>query len=299
MSETTDRVTELLKPADTKPGDCPPGELAKLRPICTLVEENYQTILGLIQTIRSTEGVLQRFHARQDNVTPQDVETAKTRFNEAKQSYLQLGKQINEGIKPVHSLAKTYPEDLLAQDLYKMYMAKMLCSLEARNPVEPFVRRLADWVFVFDREPLRLTEDEQRRDLTIEIKKTELLAACNRTIVMLETRYQKRNLQNQLRTGESIQKIVRRLQYLLSQDPEDLHTYIWLASLMSQLLPKERNQNTRVSLRDDILNYCKKAFSMIDDFLNLQGIQALNERDKRRSEYVKSITAIRKPLLSQ
>jgi hypothetical protein len=37
--------------------------------------------------------------------------------------------------------------------------------------------------------------------------------------------------------------------------------------------------------------------SQIDDFLNLQGIQTLSDRDKRRAEYVKSIAAIRNPLV--
>jgi hypothetical protein len=284
---------------ETKPGDSPPEELAKLRPICTLAEENYQTILGLIKTIRESEGVLQRFHGRQDNVTPQDVEAAKGKFHDAKQSYLQLGNQINDGIKPVHALAKVYVEDLVVQNLYKTYLAKLLCSLETRHPVEPFVRRLADWVFVFDREELTINEDEERRGLTLDRKRIEMHNSVQRAVMMLETRYQKRLLQNRLKAGEAPGKIARRVQSLLAQDPEDLHTYIWIASLLSQDLPKERNQNTRVGLRDDILGYCKKAFALIDDFLNLQGIQSLAERDKRRSEYVKTITAIRKPLVGK
>ena len=293
----TEKVPELAPAVETKTGDIPAEELAKLRPICTLAEENYQTILGLIKTIKDSEGVLLRFHGRQDNVTPQDVESAKTKFHEAKQSYLQLGNQINAGIKPVHGLAKMYVEDLVVQNLYKTYLAKLLCSLEARHPVEPFVRRLADWVFVFDREELTINEDEERRGLTLDRKRIEMQNSAQRAVLMLETRYQKRLLQNRLKAGESPGKIARKVQALLGQDPEDLHTYIWIASLLSQDLPKERNQNTRVGLRDDILGYCKKAFALIDDFLNLQGIQNLAERDKRRSEYVKTITAIRKPLV--
>lgn len=294
-----EKVTELPQGIETKPGDCPPEELAKLRPICTLAEENYQTILGLIKTIKEAEGVLHRFHGRQDNTTPQDVEAAKAKFHEAKQSYLQLGNQINDGIKPVHGLAKVYVEDLVVQNLYKTYLAKLLCSLETRNPVEPFVRRLADWVFVFEREELKLNEEEERRGLTLDRKRIEMQNSVQRAVVMLETRYQKRLLQNRLKAGEPPGKIIRRLQALLQQDPEDLHTYIWIASLLAQELPKERNQNTRVALRDDVLNYCKKAFALIDDFLNLQGIQSLTERDRRRSEYVKTITAIRKPLVGK
>jgi len=298
MAESmSDRVDELLQPANTKPGDCLPDELTNLRPICTMAEENYQAILGHIKAMKESEAILQRFHARQEGLTPDHVEAAKVQFDQAKQSYIQAGNQINDGIKPVHALAKIHVEDLLVQNLYKTYLSKLLSSLETRNPVEPFVRRLADWVFVFERDALMLSDEETRRGLTIEKKRSELLAASNRTLMMLETRYQKRTLQNKLKGGESPAKVIRRLHYLAQQDPEDLHTNIWLASLMSKEMVKERNQNARVSMRDEILQTCKKAMSQIDDFLNLQGIQNLSERDKRRAEYVKSIAAIRNPLV--
>jgi hypothetical protein len=298
MAESiSDRVDELLAPSNTKPGDCLPDELATLRPICTMAEENYQGILGHIKAIKEAESVLQRFHAHEKGLTPQDVESAKGRFDEAKRSYIQLGNQINEGIKPVHSLAKIYLEDLLVQNLYKTYLAKLLASMETRHPVEPFVRRLADWSFSFERETLELGVEETRRGLTLEKKRSELLIASNRTLTMLETRYQKRALQNRLKAGESPGKIIRRLHYLAQQDPEDLHTTIWLASLMAKEMLKDRNQNTRIGLRDDVLQVCKKAMGQIDDFLNLQGIQTLSDRDKRRAEYMKTITAIRNPLV--
>jgi len=194
-------------------------------------------------------------------------------------------------------MAKVYVEDLLVQNLYKTYLAKLLCSLETLNPVEPFVRRHADGSFVFDREEMLLNDEDERRGLTLVRKKNELQDTVQRAVVMLECRYQKRLLANRVKAGESTNKIVRKLQALAIQDPEDLHTHIWIANLLTKELSRENNQNTRVTLRDDILNHCKKAFSLIDDFLNLQGIQNLNERDRRRSEYVKTITQIRKPLV--
>jgi len=298
MAESmSERVDELLQPVITKPGDCLPDELATLRPICTMAEENYQAILGHIKAMKDAESVLQRFHAQEGGITPEAVQEAKVQFDAAKQAYGQLGNQINEGIKPVHGLAKTYVEDLLVQNLYKTYLAKLLSTMETRNQVEPFVRRLADWTFVFEREPLTLTVDETRRGLSIEKKRAELLVASNRTLTMLECRHQKRTLQNRLKGGEGPGKIIRRLHYLAQQDPEDLHTTIWLASLLSKEMLKERNQNQRVAMRDEVLQTCKKAMSQIDDFLNLQGIQILSDRDKRRAEYVKTIALIRNPLV--
>jgi hypothetical protein len=298
MAESiSDRVDELLQPANTKKGDALPDEVASLRPTCTMAEENYQAILGLIKTMKEAEVILQRFHAHQEGVTPESVQKAKEQHDQARQTYLQAGNQINDGIKAVNGLARIYVEDMLVQNLYKTYLAKLLASLETRNPVEPFVRRLADWVFVFDREPLVVSEEENRRGLTLEKKRTELLAASNRTMTMLETRYQKRLLQNRLKAGESSGKVIRRLHYFAQQDPEDLHTTLWLASLMSKELVKERNPTARSAQREEILQLCKKAMGQIDDFLNLQGIQVLSERDKRRAEYVKSIGSIRNPLV--
>jgi hypothetical protein len=225
------------------------------------------------------------------------VDQAKQSFNDAKQAYLQLGNKINEGIKQLYILSKTYPGDLLLQNLYSTYLAKLLASLETRNQAEPYVKRLAGNVFVFDRQDIILTAEEERRDMTVAMKKAEMLAAAERQVARLEARYQKRQLQNRLRQEERPTRVLNQLLRISRLDPEDIHTFIWLASLLAQELPKQRDQNKRLEVRDDILNYCQRAFGMIDDFLNLQGIQNLSERDKRRAEYVKTITQIRKPLL--
>ena len=296
-TETAEDVTELPQEIEVKKGNCPDLELEKLRPICTLAEQNYQSVQEHIKAIRSANEILRKFHARDESVTPKDVDQAKQSFHDAKQGYIQLGNKINEGIKQVYILAKTYPDDLLLQNLYSSYLAKLLASLETRNQVEPYVKRLADYVFVFDRQDIILTAEEERRDMTVAAKKTEMLTAAERQVARLEARYQKRQLQNRLRQEERPTRILNQLLRISKLDPEDIHTFIWLASLLAQELPKQRDQNKRLEVRDDILNYCQRAFGMIDDFLNLQGIQNLSERDKRRSEYVKTITQIRKPLL--
>ncbi|HKI98750.1 MAG TPA: hypothetical protein VKB51_09780 [bacterium] len=295
--ETSEDVTELPQEIQVKQGNCPDLELEKLRPICTLAEQNYQSVQEHIKALRKANDVLRKFHARDPNVAPKDVDQAKQEFHEAKQAYLVLGNKINEGIKQVYVHAKTYPEDLLVQNLYATYLAKLLASLETRNHVEPYVQRLADYVFVFDREDIVLTAEEERRDMTIQMKKAEVLGAAEKSVARLEARYQKRQLQNRLRQEERPGRVINQLLRISRQDPEDIHTFIWLANLLTTELPRTRDQNKRLEVRDDILSYCTRAFGMIDDFLNLQGIQNLSERDKRRAEYVKTITQIRKPLL--
>lgn len=297
VPEAPEAVTELPQEIAVKAGDCNLVELEKLRPVCTLAEQNYQAVKEHIKAIRQANDVLRKFHARDGSVTPRDVEGAKQQFHDAKQTYLQLGNKINEGIKQVYTIAKTYPDDLLVQNLYSTYLAKLLASLETRNSAEPYVWRHAEDMFVFDREDIVLTAEEERRDMTVAMKKAELLDDAQRHVNRLEARYQKRQLQNRLHQEDRPMRIFNQLLRISRLDGEDIHTYIWLASLLSKEFPKQRDQNRRLEIRDDILNYCQRAFGMIDDFLNLQGIQNLSERDKRRSEYVKTITAIRKPLL--
>lgn len=290
-------VTELSQQIKVKAGNCDNLDLDKLKPICTLAEQNYQAVQEHIKKIRNANLILQKFHAREGDLTPKDVDKAKKEFHEAKKAYIQLGNQINEGIRHLHFTAKSYPQDVLVQNLYSAYLAKLLSSLETRNETEPYVSRSANFSFVFDREDIILTEEEERRGMTVDRKRAEILAEAELNVSRLEARFQKRQLQNRLRTEERPIHIINQLIRISKQDPGDLHTFIWLANMMAQEMPKIRDQNRRLEMRDEILSSCQKAFALIDDFLNLQGIQALNERDKRRSEYLKSITALRKPLL--
>ncbi|MDH5752143.1 MAG: hypothetical protein OEZ59_06965 [Deltaproteobacteria bacterium] len=296
-SEASQEVSGMPKIMNLKQGDMPPGDLEALKPICFTAEQKYQEVMTHIKTIRSANQMLTKFHSKGGGVTEQDVERAKKEFHQAKESYMEIGTQMNEGIKKIYEAAKTYFEDLLVQDLYITYLAKLLGSLEARNPVENLVKRMASYMFSFDREQIYLTEEEERRGLTIESKKKEMLEQKDMDVRRLESRYQKRQLQIRLKAGERKLVIIKNLMRLTKMDPEDIHTHIWLATLMSEELGKIRDQNRRLEMRDDILQHCQKAFTGIDDFLNLQGIQSLSERDKRRSEYLKTITGIRKPLV--
>lgn len=296
-----ERVAELAREQDveTQLGPCTPEELERLRPICSRAEENYGQLVGLIQAIRADERTLQRFHAREEGVTSDDVAEAKQRFNKSKKAYLQLGNQINDGIKQVYELAKTYLYDYLVQNIYKVYLAKMLVSLETRNPVKPFIERFAMEGFIFEREEVVQTDVDIQRKKTKEDLEKKRLEDIQQKVVKLEARYKKRLLANRLRLGEPHAGIIDGLRELIKIDPDDVNTYIWVAKLLSGELKKERDQNKRVTMRDEVLEYCKKGFARIDDYLNLQMIESLNDRDKIRAGYVKTITAIRRPLLDQ
>ena len=290
-----EEVTEFPEEVEIQMGDAPKEVLDKLGPICTLAEQNYIQVLGLIKELKTSESVLQKFHSNAEGVTSSDLQTAKENFDNAKAAYIGLGNQINKGMRQVHTIARGFPEDLIVQNVYKTYLAKLLASLEARNPIQNLVELIAGGEFDLERRTTALTGDEdqtaeeayQKR----EMEKTE------HDIVMLEVRYQKRQLANRLRQGENRKIVIARLVHLIHRDPEDVNSYVWMANLLSQQLTTERNQNERVHMRDEILDYCKKGIAVIDDFMNLQGIDSLNDRDRMRAEYVKTITSIRRPLL--
>ncbi|MDH4224159.1 MAG: TolC family protein [Deltaproteobacteria bacterium] len=296
--ESTPPQVDSASKVETHPGNCPEDHLALLRTVCESVEAHYKEVLTALQTLKASEAVLKKFQARQGGIGPEDVEQAKNQYGQAKQSYIQAGNEINEGIKKIHPLAKSYPQDRVVQNLYKAYLAKLLVSLETHNEPEPFMDLLAMSDFHFERGEVTLTEKEKLRMMTVEDKQAELLATATKMVTLLECRYQKRLLQNSIRGGLPPQQAIQRLKNILYRDPEDLRTHIWLANLTNEIYLKERNQNKKVALRDDILSHCKKAFGMIDDYLTLQGIESLPERDRHRAGFVKTITQIRKPLMS-
>ena len=297
--DSPESTTVLAEEIETIPGNAPDEALEKLRPVLSLAEQTYSQVLALIKEMKAAETVLQKFHAREAGVTTENVESAKTQFHQAKKSYLQLGNQINEGIKQVHTLAKTFPDDVLIQDQYRVYLAKLLASLETHNPIQPLVELFAASGFDLTRQEFAVAEEDAQRGATPESLEKKRLEEIQLAVTRLEVRYQKRQIANAMRQGTSRAVTINSLSRLVSRDPEDVNTYIWLANLLNAELKKERDQNKRMSLRDGILDYCKRGFAVIDDYLNLQGIESLNARDRMRAEYVKTITSIRKPLLEQ
>ena len=291
-----EEVTEFPEEVEIQMGDAPQEVQDKLGPICTLAEQNYNQVVGLINEMKSSESVLRKFHSHEEGVTSSDLQTAKDNFDNAKTSYINLGNQINKGMRQVHTIARSFPEDLLIQNVYKTYLAKLLASLEARNPIQNFVELIARGEFDLVRRTSSLTGDQDQS--AAEAYRKREMEQTEHQVAMLEVRYQKRQLANRLRQGDSRKKVIARLVHLIHRDPEDVNSYVWMANLLSQQLSAERNHNERVRMRDEILDYCKKGIAVIDDYMNLQAIESLNDRDRMRAEYGKTITTIRRPLLN-
>lgn len=292
-------VETELPPAEVEHfGLAPSEELEAVRPLCKKTAELYSQVLEVIREMKAAEHVLQQYHAQKKGLTSEDVETAKQKFMAVKKNYLQIGNQINEGIKPLHKLSKTYPDDILVQALYKAYLAKLLASLETRNPIQPLIEAMAMEGFEFSRAFFTPTEHDVALYHSPENVTREKLKEARRHVNMLEVRYQKRQLANRVRHGENPVSIVADLRALLERDPSDINTYIWLANIQTDKIKTERNQNLRTTLREEVLELCQTAFSIIDNYLSEQGFDNQVERDKRRAEYVRTITNIRKPLLN-
>ncbi len=92
-------------------------------------------------------------------------------------------------------------------------------------------------------------------------------------------------------------KVIKELVEISHLDHEDIKTHILLARMFSEYSKKASQINLRRNLRAQALIYCKSANGLIDEYLSLQGIKTLSERDKERISFVKTISAIRLPLL--
>ena len=77
QEEPSEAVTELPQQIKIKAGNCNASDLEKLKPVCTVAEQNYQAVQEHIKKIREANRVLQKFHAREGDLTPTDAHRAK------------------------------------------------------------------------------------------------------------------------------------------------------------------------------------------------------------------------------
>ena len=92
-------------------------------------------------------------------------------------------------------------------------------------------------------------------------------------------------------------EIIRELLEITHIDPLDIKTHILLARLFGEHSLVVKSHKKRTSMREHALRFCSLAFSRIDDYLNLQNILILKERDFQRAGFIKTISAIRIPLI--
>jgi hypothetical protein len=172
-----------------------------------------------------------------------------------------------------------------------------LASQEGKNPIEQYVMKLAEQEFVWVPKEFHVTEEDERmgRNLSriISEYKEELLLVTSR----LEARYQKRQIMSRIMQGEKPEKLINQLKKIIEKDPDDIKSYILLARILADLFWKIKSHIQRLETREDALACCEDAFSKIDTYLDLQGVTEISQRDHTRVGFIKTISAIRNPLV--
>lgn len=267
---------------------------------CDEVTSCYKKIKEQQATLKKCESTLTNFKKQKEGITVEDVENAKKEFHMVKEVYMENAKKINIHLDYFHNLHLHFRDKLFLKQIYNTILAKLLASKDGIHPPEQYVVELAEKKFIFKEHELYLTEEDKRKGKTIKTLKEEyerdIITITNR----LESRYKKRHLASLIWEGkETHEKLISRLKKLIEKDPDDLRSYILLATLYVQLLKKVKDHAQRVEIRDLTLQACEKAYSMIDVFLDLQGVTDVHKRDQIRVGFIKSISAIRNPLSGQ
>ncbi|MGK0288849.1 MAG: hypothetical protein ACI86H_000270 [bacterium] len=276
------------------------GEVqSKCFDICKEAGLAYEEGVAQGSKMKESETVLKKFQKRTPGITQDDVLEAKEIFNEARPIYLEKAKYLADNMSYIQALYIVYSDQLLLHEIYNTYLAKLLVSKEARNPAEHYVVQYANREFVTEEKEIRLNEEDERKGKTIPRLREEYIEKLNEATNGLESRYRKRQLMARLSQGEPSSKIIVELEKLVEKDGKDIKTFILLSKLLSERYLTISDHVKRSQTREKALFFCEEAFSSIDTYLNLQGvsIEDLRLRDHIRVGFVKTISAIRNPLI--
>lgn len=271
--------------------------LVKIKEYAAKATTAYENYLHDSKVMQNASRIKDRYDKRDPEITGADVKLAKESFKEAKQNYLIHAKTIAEGMPYVHQAHLKYPDELLVHKSYNKYLAKLLASREARYPAETYVLHLAAGEFDF--EPLNVVVTEADKEMGRDLERVQAIFREELQLVTnrLEARFQKRKLMAALQTGLPKIKALKMLLDLAETDPTDVKTHILLARMLSEASKTMASTAQRVSMREKALSQCELAFNNIDDYMNMQGIENINVRDRMRVGFVKTISNIRIPLI--
>ncbi|MFH2130191.1 MAG: hypothetical protein ABIK68_07440, partial [bacterium] len=166
-----------------------------------------------------------------------------------------------------------------------------------RYPVENYLLHLANGPFNLEVPAFEPTDMELQHNKTKVTLRLVYLKQLNLDISRLECRYRKRKLMVKLKEKMPKSEVIKELLEIAHIDPQDIKTHILLARMFGEYSLLIQNHQKRTSMREQALKYCNLAFTKIDEYLDLQNIQIMKERDLLRAGFVKSISAIRIPLI--
>ncbi len=271
----------------------------KLKTTCLAAQKAYGELSRIQRSLINSQNIIDSYKNGKSNISIIEVKLAKETFLDTKQVFLTNGKVIADGMAFIYEIYQFYPDQLLVKKAYLKYLAKLLGSREARYPPENYVLNLAKGDFDFSLPDFEPTDRQLQHGKTKYSLKKEYGQVLLKDIRRLESRYRKRKLTALLKTENAKAKIINELQEILKLDPGDIKTHIFIAKLMSDYSNSFNSHVKKGIFKEQALKHCQAAFSKIDDYLDLQEIKEVKERDIARASFVKTISAIRIPLLKK
>jgi hypothetical protein len=270
---------------------------AKFIATCKTAEKAYAELSRIQRSLRNSQKIIDSYKEVNSGISLIEAKLAKETFLDTKQVFLNNGKIIADGMKFIYEVYQHYPDQLSVKKAYIKYLAKLLGSREARYPPENYVINLAVGDFDFSLPDFEPTDRQLQHGRTKYSLKKEYEQTLIKDIDRLEARYRKRKLTALLKEEAAKSKIIVELQEILKLDPADIKTHIFIARLLAEYSNSFSSHSKKSMFREQALKHCEAAFSKIDDYLDLQLIKEMKERDIARSGFVKTISAIRIPLL--
>jgi hypothetical protein len=265
--------------------------------ICSKAHNAFEEIKGILPSIRKSNLMILNSQPSEDESKNIELKIALETFEESKTLYHRYATDIAKGLPFINGLYKRFKDNLIIHKVYLVYLSKFLTSRETKFAVEKYIFNLAQGDFDFS-DPVIIIEEKTKqkngngKQLVHQFKKE-----LHDKIIKLECRYKKRQLMIEKAKGLPISKVIKALIELAEIDHIDIKTHILLAKMFAEYSKKANSIQKRTNFRVQALSHCKQATAGIDDYLTLQGIDKLQERDKERISFNKTIASIRLPLL--
>ncbi len=279
------------------PDQFEPAVLEKLTEICTAADGWYDKAIKTLPSMLNSQKIIAKYQNVNNEISLMDVKLASETLRESKKNFTVNATEIAQNWPYIHDVYCKYPDEVVVNQVYLKYLAKLLGSREARYPVEHYVLNVAKGPFNLEASDFEPTDMQLQHGKTNVSLRQQYLKELRVDINRLESRYRKRKLMVKLKEKTSKIVIIKELLEISQIDPLDIKTHLLLARMFSEVVPTIKDHQKRTGFREQALNFCKLAFSKIDDYMDLQQIQILKERDIQRASFIKSISAIRIPLI--
>jgi hypothetical protein len=269
----------------------------RLEQVCSIVSRAFNTNQQTLPSIRNAQKTIDQYQRVPQGLTLLDLKLAEATLAESRDHFDRNAKIISQHWPYVYEVFVQYPEEIEVLKIYINFLAKLLASREARQPTEKYVLALAEEPCTVAAENFKPTKLQLQRGITSVTLAKEYRQKLKLHVARLESRYRKRKLMVKLKENAPKALVIKELLTIAQTDPQDIRTMILLARLFGEYAQTISDHKKRTNLREQALKYSNLAFSTIDDYLDLQQIEAVKERDQMRAGFVKTISSIRLPLL--